>query len=745
MKKVLPYILAIVLTGFGLLTLFLSTSVIFDLFNVRESEGNYVLFVVWSNFISSIIYLFAAYGIVKRKKWATLLLAASAGILVAAFIGLQFHMKAGGIYETKTVSAMIFRIAATLLFVAMAYSILKYKKNIAPKIFNFFFLLFFAATSQAQTNFSVVVQPHSIPGLPGLQSFAAAQNNGKWVLIGGRTEGLHQRQPTNSFLSTYNNTNIYVVDPITANVWSTSVNSLAAPLKEQLQSTNMNFYGDGNKMYITGGYGYSATIANHKTYASLIVIELPGLINAIINNTSITSYFRQLNDNMFAVTGGQLEKLGNMFLLVGGQKFDGRYNPNNGPSFTQEYSNQIRQFRLNDDGVNLSISHQNNITDINQLHRRDYNLAPQVFPNRSLGYTAFSGVFQIGVNLPFLNSVDIDTISYTPNTSFNQLLNHYHSGKLSVYDSLANSMHTIFLGGMAQFYYDAGGNLIQDNEVPFVSTIGKVTRIANGSMTEMRIGNLSGLIGSGAEVLVNHSLPLYANEVIKLNNINQDTILAGYLVGGIQSSALNIFNINTGTQSVASNATYKILLVKTAVLPVKLVYFRGTKQTDGNLLEWKTASEQNNDRFEIERSADGRQFTAIASVPGSGSSSSDLLYSYKDSAPLNGLNYYRLKQINVDGSHTYSEIIIIRFEGKVKSFLLYPNPVNEMLIVEFDNAVSGDLIIKIFDVNGHQLIRQEKSVSSRQLYINTSRLPAGSYFIEIEVNKTQYTNKFIKN
>ena len=214
-----------------------------------------------------------------------------------------------------------------------------------PRIFNIFFLLVIATATQAQTNFSVLVQPHSIPGLPGLQSFAAAQYNGKWVLIGGRTEGLHQRQPTTSFLSASNNTNIYVVDPITANVWSASVNGLPASLKEQLQSTNINFYGDGNKMYLTGGYGYSATIANHKTYASLIVIDLPGLINAIINNTSITSYFRQLNDNMFAIAGGQLEKLGNMFLLVGGQKFDGRYNPNDGPSFTQEYSNQIRQFR----------------------------------------------------------------------------------------------------------------------------------------------------------------------------------------------------------------------------------------------------------------------------------------------------------------------------------------------------------------------------------------------------------------
>ena len=61
MKKVILYLVVAVLTGFGLLTIFLSTSVIFDLFDVRAKEGNYVLFVVWSNFISSFLYLISVY------------------------------------------------------------------------------------------------------------------------------------------------------------------------------------------------------------------------------------------------------------------------------------------------------------------------------------------------------------------------------------------------------------------------------------------------------------------------------------------------------------------------------------------------------------------------------------------------------------------------------------------------------------------------------------------------------------
>ncbi|MDF0692676.1 hypothetical protein [Aquirufa ecclesiirivi] len=121
MKKAFPYFLAIIVTGFGLLTLFLSTSLIFDLFGIRAKEGNYVLFVVWSNFISSILYLFSSYGFVTSKKWTAKLLGVSTIILSTAFVGLFYHFNSGSIYETKTIGAMIFRISATLVFTIIAY------------------------------------------------------------------------------------------------------------------------------------------------------------------------------------------------------------------------------------------------------------------------------------------------------------------------------------------------------------------------------------------------------------------------------------------------------------------------------------------------------------------------------------------------------------------------------------------------------------------------------------------------
>ncbi len=129
MKKTLPYIIATLLAAFGLLTLFLSSSVIFDLFGIRAKEGNYVLFVVWANFLSSILYLVAAYGFIKDKKWTIKPLGISAIVLLVAFIGLFIHIDSGGIYETKTIGAMVFRIILTLAFGTSAFFMIKKPKD----------------------------------------------------------------------------------------------------------------------------------------------------------------------------------------------------------------------------------------------------------------------------------------------------------------------------------------------------------------------------------------------------------------------------------------------------------------------------------------------------------------------------------------------------------------------------------------------------------------------------------------
>ena len=120
---------AIGLTLFALLTLFMSGSVIFDLFGIREKEGNYVLFIVVTNFLAGFLYLFGAYGLFTGRVWTTRLLAITTGVLTVSFFGLLFHINSGGVYEAQTIKAMIFRISVTVVFTVLAWRTISKRQN----------------------------------------------------------------------------------------------------------------------------------------------------------------------------------------------------------------------------------------------------------------------------------------------------------------------------------------------------------------------------------------------------------------------------------------------------------------------------------------------------------------------------------------------------------------------------------------------------------------------------------------
>jgi len=426
-------------------------------------------------------------------------------------------------------------------------------------------LMLFSISNFAQTNpFNVFIEPLNINGLGGLQAFVFGQHNGKWLVVGGRLDGLHRRQPFASFDVAGNNNQIIVVDPISQQKWSAPISSLPIALQEQLSSTNMQFHQEGNYLYLIGGYGYNVATSSRKTFENLTAIDVPAVINSIINGTSFTSFFRQISDPQFAVTGGHLKKINNTFYLICGNKFDGNYNPMGHQTYTQVYTDEIRKFNMTDNGTTISITHLPSMHDATSLHRRDYNAVPQILPNGAEGVTIFSGVFQPTIDLPFLDCVDIDSTTYVVNTSFQQYYNHYHCAVLPIYSSSNNEMHNIFFGGIAQ-YYDSLGVLVQDNNVPFVKTIARVTRNSAGIMAEYKLPvEMPSLLGAGAEFIANETISHFNNEVFKLDDFVSDSTLVGYIYGGISSTASNIFFTNTGTQSSASSQIFKVYVIKNA-------------------------------------------------------------------------------------------------------------------------------------------------------------------------------------
>lgn len=426
--------------------------------------------------------------------------------------------------------------------------------------------------SYAQTvPFEISIEPVSIPGLGGIQSYAFGQYDGKWLIVGGRLDGLHQRQPWASFDIAGHNNQLIVIDPVSQQKWTAPLTSLPTSIQEQLSSTNMEFYQEDEYLYFIGGYGYSATTADHTTYSNLTAIKVPDVINAVINNTGFSGFFRQITDPQFQVTGGRLKKIEDTYFLLGGQKFIGKYNPmgpNSGPGFIQEYTNSIRKFNLSDDGSVMTITHLTPHFDTVNLHRRDYNAESQIFPNGNQGITMFSGVFQHAADLPFLNSVTVDTDGYTVNNTFQQYYNHYHCPVLPMYSEIDNEMHTVFFGGIAQFY-DNAGTLVQDDNVPFVNTIARVSRDTNGDMAEYKLPiEMPALLGAGAEFIPNTDFPHFNNDVFKLDYITTDSALIGYIFGGISSSEPNIFFINDGTQSDAYTQILKVFIKKPVAVSV---------------------------------------------------------------------------------------------------------------------------------------------------------------------------------
>ncbi len=428
-----------------------------------------------------------------------------------------------------------------------------------------FLMLPFISTAQDSYPFQITLEPMILKGFTGLQSYAWAKDGDKILLAGGRTDGLHRRQPFAAFTKQYNNSELIVVDLKQEKVWKKSVSSLPSMLAEQLQSTNMEFFQQSNQLILIGGYGYSETRKTHITHPSLISIQVKELINAVINNTAIEPFIHQLKDERMAVTGGRLNKLNNIFYLIGGQRFDGRYNPHgpdHGPGFSQQYTNQIRKFGLTENNNQVRIENYSSVTDSLLLHRRDYNLMMQLDNDGNEMLSIYSGVFQYGKDVPFTTLIDINETGYREVPSFNQQFSHYHTAALATYNNKTKTMYSIFFGGIAQNYKDSSGNTVKDNDVPFVKTISVVERRDNTVKEYVLPEKLSGYFGAAAEFIPANEKLFDENGIMSLDKLNKKSTMVGYIIGGIDSRAPNVFWSNEAEPSRASPVIWRVLFTR---------------------------------------------------------------------------------------------------------------------------------------------------------------------------------------
>jgi hypothetical protein len=188
----------------------------------------------------------------------------------------------------------------------------------------------------------------------------------------------------------------------------------------------------------------------------------------------------------------------------------------------------------------------------------------------------------------------------------------------------------------------------------------------------------------------------------------------------------------------------------TAALPVELVYFSATMTEKNEVkLTWQTASEMNNDYFTVENSSDGKHFSEVGKVKGSGNSTVLLSYSYIDHNSLRGVSYYRLKQTDYNGEYAYSRIVAVVNKNAVP-FSLFPNPSTGESYITIDPLLTDEeLQITVFNNFGQKIYSIDTRPASRNTIISLNdsnkKFVKGIYLVNVSSKDKVYSEKLFVN
>lgn len=225
----------------------------------------------------------------------------------------------------------------------------------------------------------------------------------------------------------------------------------------------------------------------------------------------------------------------------------------------------------------------------------------------------------------------------------------------------------------------------------------------------------------------------------------------------------NLPAINDGAQTITSTVAFSTqnltigsendsINPPPVPLPVDFLYFKGKTEHNYHVLDWATATETNNKKFEIERSSDGNYFEKIGEMAGEGNSRFVKNYQFIDEAPLKGINYYRLKQIDFDGNYEYSNSISLlysQFGTEEITAIFYPNPIqNQQLNIRLSNAPEDiQPTLLITDMLGRTYWNQQLPHTLSGITVYTidvvSKLPKGIYAINVFSGEFQFQEKLI--
>jgi hypothetical protein len=352
------------------------------------------------------------------------------------------------------------------------------------------------------------------------------------------------------------------------------------------------------------------------------------------------------------------------------------------------------------------------------------------------------------------------------------------------------SASRVFLGGgggggqQNNAQNSSGGNgggiiLIKAGRLQTSTTCGSSIRISANGNTALSGGN-DGMGGGGAggsivieatSISINSTCPLLVSaNAGDGGNCNDGTPHAGGGGGGqgvvIYSSAQPTSNTTTQTNNGGagrdnSGGSYSagngagtngsgIISGGSGPLPITLIDFNGKINDSKSLLNWSTASEKNNDFFTLEKSEDGINYTFIAQVKGNGTTHSQNNYSAIDNEPIEGINYYRLKQVDYDGASSYSAIISLHYNPTIDfSFFPHPTKSGEDITVILDkNSGIKQISVSIYSLTGTILFSEQVRVESENLNefkLHNIKLESGVYLLRVDGGNSSRIKKLVIN
>ena len=207
---------------------------------------------------------------------------------------------------------------------------------------------------------------------------------------------------------------------------------------------------------------------------------------------------------------------------------------------------------------------------------------------------------------------------------------------------------------------------------------------------------------------------------------------------------------NTATSVTVPNVTQFspwALTASASPLPIELISLTATAHPNSIVLNWATASERNNERFDIYRSFDGKSFEKIGEVKGAGDSFQTLRYAFTDNYPYTGINYYRLRQVDYSGEASVSPVVSVYYDENVKYALFYPNPSNgSNLKMKLSGYKDTNLTVTISDLSGHVPLQKNYNPAYNEVVddIRFNIIPEpGIYIVSIIGGSYRFTQKLV--